>query len=165
MAPLSFAAHRNSDVFLNAMETQTVTIEVAPQLAALLLTLQQRAEAQGKTLDAFLRELVEARENRAQTAVTPYELVADLIGAVDSSIPDPTSPPRHTTFGAHLLEKHHQEIKRSAALEDIAARQGVTPEEWVRQNFPNGRDSQGRLLAERLDTLILKEDSKADGTH
>ncbi|MGH9899197.1 MAG: hypothetical protein ACRD63_00240 [Pyrinomonadaceae bacterium] len=37
-----------------------VTIEVVPQVAAMLLTLQQRAEAQGKTLDLLLREIVES---------------------------------------------------------------------------------------------------------
>jgi len=36
-----------------------VTIEVAPQVAAKLLTLQQRAEARGQTLDALLQEIID----------------------------------------------------------------------------------------------------------
>lgn len=107
------------------METQTVTIEVAPQVAAILLTLQQRAEARGKTLYAFLRELIQENENGAEPALaemreengeralTPYELVKDLIGSVDSSMPDPdpAAKPRHTAFGAHLLEEHRKQVE------------------------------------------------------
>jgi len=41
------------------MSTQTVTIEVAPQTAAIL---QERAAAQGKSLDDFLRTAFEEPE-------------------------------------------------------------------------------------------------------
>lgn len=44
--------------------------------------------------------------------LTPYELVADLIGSVDSSVPDPASPPIQTAFGQHLLEKHQQQLEK-----------------------------------------------------
>jgi len=100
------------------MESQTITIEVAPQLAALLLTLQQRAEAQGKTLYAFLREVIKENENSAELALaamreegeaptlTPYELVEDLIGSVDSSLPeDPEAPPHRPEMYYFVAEK------------------------------------------------------------
>jgi hypothetical protein len=57
-------------------------------------------------------------------------------------------------FGAYLVEKHEREKQRSAALQSIAAQQGILPGEWVRQHFPNGRDNQGRLLSEALDAFI-----------
>jgi hypothetical protein len=40
------------------MNTQTVTIEVAPQVAQILLALQRRAEAEGVSLDSLLLPLV-----------------------------------------------------------------------------------------------------------
>jgi len=40
------------------MNTQTVTIQVAPQVAAILDVLQKRAEAEGVPLDALLLPLV-----------------------------------------------------------------------------------------------------------
>jgi len=40
------------------MTEQTVTIQVAPQIAEILLALQRRAEAQGVTLDSILLPLV-----------------------------------------------------------------------------------------------------------
>jgi len=40
------------------MNTQTVTIEVAPQVAQILLELQRRAEAEGVSLDSLLLPLV-----------------------------------------------------------------------------------------------------------
>ena len=39
------------------MNTQTVTVEVAPQVATILRSLQQTAEAQGVSLDSLLRPL------------------------------------------------------------------------------------------------------------
>jgi hypothetical protein len=100
------------------MESQTVTIEVAPQLASLLRTLQQRAEEQGKTLYAFLREAIKENENAAELALaalseengapalTPYELVEDLIGSVDSSLPeDPEAPPHRPAMYYFVAEK------------------------------------------------------------
>jgi hypothetical protein len=56
-------------------------------------------------------------------------------------------------FGVYLLEKHNKERQRFFALQKMAAQEGMIPDEWVRQHFPNGRDSQGRSLAEFLDTL------------
>ena len=40
------------------MNTQTVTIEVAPQVAQILLELQRRAETEGVSLDSLLLPLV-----------------------------------------------------------------------------------------------------------
>ena len=40
------------------MSAQMVTIQVAPRVAAILDTLQKRAEAQGVSLDALLQPLV-----------------------------------------------------------------------------------------------------------
>lgn len=64
-------------------------------------------------------------------------------------------------FGAYLVEKHEKERQRFFALQDLAAQQGVSPGEWVRQHFPDGRDNQGRLLSEVLDTVILEQNSKS----
>ncbi|MGH9752973.1 MAG: hypothetical protein ACREA2_09330 [Blastocatellia bacterium] len=44
------------------MSAQTVTIEVAPQVAAILEKLKAKAEAQGVALDAILRELLPIAE-------------------------------------------------------------------------------------------------------
>lgn len=93
------------------METDTVTIEVLPQVAAILLTIQQKAEARGKTLDAFLRELIEESE-AGGIAPAPYELAKEFIGAINSNMPDPSSPPIHTAFGQHLLEEHRRQVSK-----------------------------------------------------
>lgn len=45
-----------------AMSAQSVTIEVAPQVATILEKLKARAEAQGVTLDALLRKLLPISE-------------------------------------------------------------------------------------------------------
>jgi hypothetical protein len=139
--------------------------QIAPEIIQALIA---QANASGLTVNDYLARLLgltnghdgEGPETRT---ITPYELVEDLIGAVDSSIPDPTAPPRHTAFGAHLAEKHDKEVKRSSALANVAAQQGITPDEWVRRNFPNGRDSQGRSLSEVLDSLEVN--SKPNGTY
>ncbi len=44
------------------MSAQTVTIEVAPQVATILEKLKAKAEAQGMTLDALLRRLLPIAE-------------------------------------------------------------------------------------------------------
>jgi len=41
------------------VNTQTITIEVAPQVARILLALQQRAEVEGISLDALLLPLLQ----------------------------------------------------------------------------------------------------------
>src|SRR5262249_11468225 len=132
--------------------------------------LQAKAKARGVRLDDLLLPLTE-EENGPEEASesdggpTPFELAGDLIGSIDSSVPDPDpiAQPRHTAFGAYLVEKHHKETKRSSILSRIAAQQNMTPADWVRRNFPDGRDSQGRKLSEVLDTLAFEEDSKLNG--
>lgn len=53
------------------MNAQTVTIEVAPQVAAILERLKARAEAQDMTLDALLRRLLPITEiSDEQTEMT-----------------------------------------------------------------------------------------------
>lgn len=54
---------------------------------------------------------------------------------------------------ACLAEKHEVERRRFFALEEQAEKEGLTPEEWVRQNCPNGKDLQGRSLAQILDGI------------
>jgi len=44
--------------YFSCMNTQTVTIEVAPQVAQILLELQRRAETEGVSLDSLLLPLV-----------------------------------------------------------------------------------------------------------
>jgi hypothetical protein len=139
--------------------------QIAPEIIQALIA---QANASGLTVNDYLAQLLGLTngydDGEAETrALTPYELVEDLIGAVDSSIPDPTSPPRHTAFGAYLAEKHDKEVKRSSVLAKVAAQQGITSDEWVRRHFPNGRDSQGRSLSEALDSL--EEDSRPNGTY
>lgn len=55
------------------MNTETVTIQVAPQTAALLQALQTKAEAQGVSLEALLRPL--ADEDRAGSPEQAQNLV------------------------------------------------------------------------------------------
>lgn len=102
---------------IESMKMQTVTIEVGPQVAAILLTLQQRAEAEGKTLHAILRELVqenekgaepslaEIREERGAPTVTPFELAEDLIGVFDSTEPLNRPQRERDAFGRGVIAK------------------------------------------------------------
>ena len=61
---------------------------------------------------------------------------------------------------AILAEKHEAERRRFFALEVIAEKEGLTPQKWVRQNCPNGKDHQGRSLAQVLDTFVVTETSE-----
>lgn len=74
------------------MNAQTVTIQVAPQVAAILDTLQKRAEAEGVSLDALLLPLVplngsEVEKPFYETATTEEWLKA-FNEWVDSHDPD-----------------------------------------------------------------------------
>ncbi len=128
-----------------------------------------QASTNGVSVNDYLAGLLgltngHGQEREAQ-ALTPYELASDLIGAVDSNAPglEPAVQPRRTAFGAHLAEKHRQEIARATALRTAAEQQGLMPDEWVRRNFPHGRDAQNRSLAEALDNLAANADQ--NGTH
>ncbi|MCI0417604.1 MAG: hypothetical protein L0312_00020 [Acidobacteria bacterium] len=64
------------------MTTQTVTIEVAPQVARILLALQRRAEAEGISLDALLLPLVPPNEearDEASVEMTLEERANDFV--------------------------------------------------------------------------------------
>jgi hypothetical protein len=139
--------------------------QIAPEIIQALMA---QANDKGLTVNDYLARLLGLsngynNEEAKTQALNPYELVEDLIGAVDSRISESSSPPMKTEFGAYLAEKHLKELKRSSALANIAAQLGITPDEWVRRNFPNGRDTQGRSLSEALDAIV--QDSKPNGTH
>jgi hypothetical protein len=57
------------------MEPQTVKIEVAPQVAQILLALQRRAEAEGVSLDSLLLPLVP--QNGAQGENGGFEMAPE----------------------------------------------------------------------------------------
>jgi hypothetical protein len=127
--------------------------QMAPEIIQALIAL---ADANGLTINDYLARLLGLPNGRddsgAETrALAPDELVENLIGAVDSSIADPPSLPRHTAFGAYLAEKQDKEVKRSTTLANVAAQQGITPYEWVHRNYTSRRDSQWRSLSEALD--------------
>ena len=69
-------------IILSCMNTQNVTIEVAPQVAQILLELQRRAEAEGVSLDSLLLPLVapngEGREERIFEKA-PEERAKDIV--------------------------------------------------------------------------------------
>lgn len=88
-----------------------VTIQIDAVTAAILGVLREKAEARGQTLDSLLRPLVEEKsDNQPNMQERPLaELLEGLIGTVDSSVPDPTSPPHHTEFGRLLTEKFRKQ--------------------------------------------------------
>lgn len=79
---------------LSAMNTATIAIEVAPQVADILRKLEQRAEAQGVTLDQLLLPLVPLNEEKAERpfyeTATPEEEIAELNAWAASH--DPNTP-------------------------------------------------------------------------
>jgi hypothetical protein len=129
------------------MATETVTIKLDLATAALL---RAKAAAEGSSLADYIRRFVEDMNGMAPPVSAPSEENTAY------NIPD---------FGAYLLEKHNQEQRRFLALQKIAAQQGVTAAEWVRQQFPNGRDNLGRSLTEFLDTLISDTALLPNDTH
>lgn len=99
----------------------TLQEEIAPDTAQAIIAL---ASAHGQSVNDYLRKLLglngemngglnygSKTQANVESDVTPYELIADLVGSVDSSIPDPASPPRHTAFGQYLLEKHRRQAE------------------------------------------------------
>lgn len=117
------------------MAVETITIKLDQATAALL---RAKAAAQALSLADYLRHLAEDMNG----TVTPFSTPPEENGT--HAVPD---------FGAYLLEKHNQEQCRFLALQKVAAQQGVSAAEWVRQHFPNGHDCQGHSLAEALNTL------------
>jgi len=76
------------------MNTETVTIQVAPQVAAILDTLQKRADAQGVSLDALLLPLVPLNGSDSERpfyeTATPEEWIKELYAWAESH--DPNTP-------------------------------------------------------------------------
>jgi hypothetical protein len=66
---------------IKSMKPQTVTVEIEASAAEILRVLQEKAEAQGVTLDILLRPLIE--ENGTQKAkpseMTPEERADELV--------------------------------------------------------------------------------------
>jgi hypothetical protein len=87
------------------MSVQTVTIEVAPQVAAILEKLKGRAEAQGMTLDTLLRKLLPIAEISDEQA----EMTADNRAAI-------LSEPKKLSYEEKL-----------AALQRLEERQATRP--------------------------------------
>lgn len=75
------------------METQTVTVELDPSAAAILRTLQAKAEAQGMTLASLLSSIAEGtngttHERPFYETATPDELAEEIIKWMDSHDPN-----------------------------------------------------------------------------
>ena len=107
----------------------TTQVEIKSETAA---KLQAIAASLQLSLDGYLEKFTElvslpqplevnghapgmSPPNLETPQLTPYELAADLIGSVDSSVPDPDSPPIHTDFGQHLLEEHQKQLEKLRA--------------------------------------------------
>ena len=150
----------------------TATLEIDN---ALLQVLQTEASNQGLSLNGLLWKLtqnglpvepfplgIDATETEPEETIGERLERKGLVGMIDSSVPtsDPYAQPRHTEFGAYLAKKHEDEKRRFFVLEEIAEKDGMTPQEWVRQNFPNGKDAQGRSLSQILDSFSVTEMSR-----
>ena len=89
LLPLEFMSR-----YASAMTTPTVTIEVAPHLASILRKLQQRADAEGVSLDELLLPLVSSKSNDTERpfyeTATPEEWIAELNAWAASH--DPNTP-------------------------------------------------------------------------
>lgn len=81
------------------MEPQTVTIEVDVSTAAILRALEVKASAQGESLDAFLRRLVENGETNNAQARQEQEgrTWADVWAELDAMPSDEDYPPDLST--------------------------------------------------------------------
>jgi len=81
------------------METRTITIQVDVSTAALLHALQERADAQGITLDELLRPLAEEAEAHHAGAqqTTPGGTWADVWAELDAMPSDENYPPDLST--------------------------------------------------------------------
>ncbi len=99
----------------------TTTLEIDQ---AVLQLLQAQANAQGLSVAALLRKLAENGDGTPAPAngvlaspETEQETIGErlerkgLLGMIDSSQPRPDSPPHHTDFGQHPLEKHEQQLE------------------------------------------------------
>jgi hypothetical protein len=98
----------------------TATLELD---SAVIQILRTKATAQGLSPEALLRKLLESENgvnDHSQTSyakseqptLTPYQIAQakGLLGAVDSSVPNPDSPPIDTEFGRHLLAEYEKQL-------------------------------------------------------
>ncbi len=121
----------------------TATLEIDQTI---LQALQAQASNQGLSIDALLRRLA---ENGNGTESYLLKIQSNGIATQTQG--------EQETLGNYLREKHEDEKRRFFALEEIAEKQGVTPQEWVRQNCPDGKDNQGRSLSQILDGFSIAE--------
>jgi hypothetical protein len=78
------------------MNTETVTIEVAPQVATILRSLQKAAEAQGVSLDSLLSPLApvaermygESKQRPFHETATAEEWISELYAWAGSHLPN-----------------------------------------------------------------------------
>jgi hypothetical protein len=112
------------------MSAQTVTIEVAPQVAAILEKFKARAEAQGVTLDALLHDLLPIAETGAERSGAMAEDWAEMNKQLDK-LKDLTfgwdsydaEPPNDTSFAwarkvlVALMEFNFEPTKITASVE------------------------------------------------
>ncbi len=110
----------------------TATLEIDQTVLQILKT---KAKAEGLSPDAFLRKLLAGENGGASSChpeislaeaspvaisvapakpqLTPYQMATakGLLGAVDSSVLNPDSPPIHTEFGQYLLEEYEKQLE------------------------------------------------------
>lgn len=99
----------------------TVQIEVSPEAAQIIEALKANAAALNLTLEAYLERIINAvpllqtnGEWKAREEGPLAELLDGLVGVIDRSVPDPdpSAQPRHTAFGAHLLQEYRKQIEK-----------------------------------------------------
>jgi phosphoketolase len=129
-----------ADVSKTRGEAMSATITLPAELEQ---ALARKAAAEGVDVERYAMD--------ALRRVAEMPTISELSDG--AQIQEENSSHATPDFGAYLLEKHNKEQRRFLALQKMAAQQGVTAAEWVRQHFPNGRDSLGRSLAEFLDSL------------
>ena len=144
----------------------TATLEIDQTL---LQTLQAQANHQGVSIDALLRKFAEGGNGVIKSAkidiepakaLTPYELIKDLLGSVDSSEPDADSMPIHTDFGQHLLEEYQQQLEdmNSTIGERLEKRGllGAVDSSQPDPDSPPRRDAFFYLIADELEKQGFK---------
>jgi hypothetical protein len=90
---------------MKSMEPQKE--QIAPEILQAIIA---KATASGLSVNDYLARLLELTNGTAEDAggqtLTPYELVEDVIGSIDSSVPDPDpdAQPRRTVLGQLVAE-------------------------------------------------------------
>jgi len=89
--------------------SETQTIEISQEVYKALMA---EVELRGMTIEEFLKSfLLQITNQIEQSDKTIGERLErkGLIGSIDSSIPDPSSPPIHSPFGQLLIEKFRKQ--------------------------------------------------------